>query len=71
MLAEQQRSTEMDGDLIRMGDLRKLLANRSESAIRRDVREGNLPRPVKLGAINYWRKSEVWAHLKIVQEQQA
>lgn len=49
-------------------ELRKKLGGRGRSTIYRDLEEGRLPRPVKLGSRLYWREDEVDATLAALAE---
>jgi predicted DNA-binding transcriptional regulator AlpA len=61
----------MAQEYIRIGELQELFGNRSVSAIRNDVIAGRLPKPVMLGRVRYWKKSQVDAALqKLLDETQ-
>lgn len=45
--------------LLSLQQLSEKLGGRSRSSIFRDVDNGRLPRPIKLGARNYWEQLEV------------
>lgn len=47
-----------------VAEMRAKLGGRSRSAIYADLEAGRLPRPVKLGAINYWPETLVDEHLR-------
>lgn len=47
-----------------LAEMRRKLGGRSRSAIYADLAAGRLPRPVKLGAINYWPETLVDEHLR-------
>ena len=47
--------------LLSLNDLRRKLGGRSRSSIYRDVELGRLPRPAKIGRLNYWPEDEVEA----------
>ena len=51
------------------GDLRSKLRGRSRASIRRDVLEGRIPQPIKLGRACYWCEEEVDGFLMSLQEQ--
>lgn len=44
--------------------LQAKLGNRSRSSIYRDLEEGRLPKPVKLGARLYWNEANIDAALE-------
>lgn len=47
-----------------MAELRAKLGNRSRSTIYIDIKEGRLPKPMKLGGRIYWHEGDVDAHLR-------
>lgn len=47
------------------------LAGRSRSSIDRDVKEGRLPKPLKMGQRVYWSNAAVDAHLAKMLSDQA
>lgn len=62
----------MDVQLIDFPALSAKLAGRSRSSIDRDVKEGRLPKPLKMGQRNYWNVADVDAHLaKMLSDQTA
>ena len=40
-------------------ELRLLLCNRSRSSIYRDIDAGRLPKPFKVGRVNYWDRADI------------
>ena len=49
---------------ISLTELRKKLSGRSRNSIFRDVENGVLPKPFKLGRVNYWGEDDVDQALK-------
>lgn len=52
-------SRELPRRFLSIEQLREMLGNRSASSIHRDVEEGRLPKPMKMGVRRYWLESEV------------
>jgi prophage regulatory protein len=52
-----------------MAKLREKLGGRARSSIYRDVEEGHLPQPIKLGGTNYWIESQVDEFLARLQQE--
>ena len=48
---------------ITLSELREKLSGRARNSIFRDIENGQLPKPFKLGLINYWVEEEVDAAL--------
>ena len=46
------------------------LSKRSRSSIDRDVKEGRLPKPLKMGQRVYWSETQVDEHLARMMENQ-
>ena len=61
----------MSDRLVRLSEVLQIVA-RSESSLRRDIRHGRFPAPVKIGprAIA-WRASEIDAHIAGLQTSEA
>lgn len=47
--------------LLTLNELRNVLGGRSRSSIYRDVAEGRIPAPVRIGRRLYWRENEIEA----------
>ena len=45
--------------MITFKDLRSMLGGRGRSTIYRDVEEGRLPKPVKVGGRLYWKRADI------------
>ena len=52
-------------------ELRAKLSDRSRSAIYEDLKNGRLPRPIKLGGRLYWGEDDLEAHLRNLSEKAA
>jgi predicted DNA-binding transcriptional regulator AlpA len=52
-------------------ELRTKLGDRSRSAIYIDLKNGRLPKPIKLGGRLYWPEDEVDAHLRALCDKAA
>lgn len=48
---------------ITLSELREKLAGRARNSIFRDIENGQLPKPFKLGLVNYWIEEDVDATL--------
>jgi predicted DNA-binding transcriptional regulator AlpA len=46
------------------------LGGRSRSAIYRDLADGRLPQPVKLGSRLYWPEGDIEDHLRTLQKRE-
>lgn len=53
--------------LLKFADLQAKLGNRGRTTIYRDVREGRLPEPKKIGRNLYWDEAEVDQHIEQLQ----
>lgn len=45
--------------LLTTASLMTVLGGRSRTSIYRDIEAGRLPRPLKIGGLNYWRSSDI------------
>lgn len=52
-------------------ELQAKFCGRSRSSIWRDVRDGRLPKPIKLGTVPYWRDSDIDAAMEQLEAAQA
>ena len=50
--------------LITFEELREKLANRSRASIYRDIEQGRIPKPIKLGRSVYWEENQITQHLQ-------
>ena len=53
-----------------LAELRSKLGGRSRSAIYRDLADGRLPQPVKLGSRLYWPEGDIEDHLRTLQKKE-
>ena len=53
---------------ITLSELREKLSGRARNSIFRDIENGQLPKPFKLGLINYWDEGEVDAALSTLAD---
>lgn len=44
---------------LNFGQLSDKLGGRSRSSVERDIRAGRLPKPVKMGGLNYWAEDVI------------
>ena len=55
---------------INLEALREKLGGRSESAIRRDINAGRLPKALRLGGVRYWDEAKLDDHLDALAREQ-
>lgn len=53
---------------LNINQLSEFLGNRSVAAIYEDVKNGDLPPPIKLGNRNYWDEGKLKAHLETLAQ---
>ena len=56
--------TKSTRNYLRISDLSKKLAGRSKSSLYRDIKNGQLPNPIRIGARLYWIEEEVDDYLE-------